>query len=154
LAERILAEWNGKSTKKYHYLGVVEGTVKLPTPPKAGYRWLCIYLIPSTTAKEKWYSKLPVHRLTAYFGKYSFHNRQWPGSNIPFSIQGVTPGQYWVKAVWDKAEPYSFDDKNIKGPPQQGDYESLESPTITVRAGKTVEKIIIDCTNKVTNGTD
>lgn len=161
LAERILAEWDGKpmknpgrSNQEYYYLGVVEGTVKLLQPPKAGDRWLSIYLIPSSTAEEKWYRKVPVHRLTTYFWKYSFHNCQWPGSTIPFRIQGVTPSKYWLKAVWDKAKPYNFEDNYITGPPQEGDYQSVESPIITVKAGEKIENIIIDCTHKVTNGAD
>jgi len=154
LAESILAEWKAKPVDKYHYLGTVEGTVKLLQPPQAGDRWLCIYFIPSTTAKEKWYSKVPVHRLTTYFWKYSFHNCQWPGSTIPFRIQGVTPGKYWVKAIWDKAKPYNFEDNYITGPPQEGDYQSVESPLITVKAGEKIENIIIDCTHKVTRGTN
>ena len=159
-AESILAQWDGKPVKEpgrydqpYYYLGTVEGTVKLPRAPKPGDRYLFIYLIPSTTRKEKWYSKVPVHRITDYFWKYSFHNCEWPGVDIPFRIQGVTPGEYWAKAVWDKATPYSFGDNYIKGPPQPGDYESVESSTITVKAGDTIENVTIDCTHKVTDAT-
>jgi len=161
LADSILAEWDGKAAKKpsrsnqkYYYLGVVSGTVKLPHPPKPGDQWLCIYLIPSTMGKKNWYREMPVHRLTTYFSKFSFHNDQWPRNEIAFGIRSVTPGKYWVKAVWDKAKPYNFEDNYIKGPPQQGDYESIEAPIITVKAGETVENLTIDCTHEVTSGTD
>lgn len=66
----------------------------------------------------------------------------------------VTPGTYTIKAVWDKAKPYTFGDDYIKGPPQPGDCESKNAPTITVKAGQTLENINIDCTNKVANGPD
>lgn len=161
MAESVLAAWDGKPAKKpgrisqnYNYLGVVDGTIKLPRPPEAGDRWLCIYLIPSTITKSKWYGTVPIHRVTAYFGKYSFSNIQWPGSTIPFCIQGITPGEYWVKAVWDRAKPYNFEDNYIKGPPKEGDYQSIKSPVITVKAGEKVENIIVDCTHEVTNGVD
>jgi len=161
LAERILAEWDGKpmknlgrSNQEYYYLGTVEGTLKLHLPPNAGDHRLCIYLVPGEVIKENWYDKIPVHRITAYFSKYSFHNHQWPTSNIPFRIQGITPGRYRAKAVWDKAKPHNFGDNYITGPPQKGDYQSVESPLITVKAGEKIENIIIDCTHKVTNGTD
>jgi len=158
LAESVLAAWDGKPFKessrisqKYNYLGVVDGMIKLPRPPEAGDRYLCIYLIPGSIAPGKWHNEVPAHRLAAYFGKFSFHNRQWPGSTIPFLIQGVTPGEYWVKAVWDKAKPYNFEDNYIKGPPQEGDYESIEPLMITVRAGEKVENVIVDCTHSVSN---
>jgi len=161
LADHILAEWDGIPTKKsklpdeeYHYLGSVKGVIKLSEPPKEENGWICIYLIPGTTNKGKWYLEVPVHQLTAYLGKYYFHNCQLPGSDVPFTIQGITPGEYWIKAVWDKDKPHNFGDNYIKGPPQAGDYESVESLTITVKAGETIENVIIDCTHKVTNGTD
>ncbi len=154
LAESILAQWDGKPEDNYYYLGTVEGTLKLHVPPKAGDRWLCIYLLPGEVIKDNWYAEVPVHRVTGYFWKYSFHNHKWPTSNIPFRIQGVTPGKYRVKAVWDKAQPYNFGNDYIKGPPQKGDYQSLDSTIITVEAGKTVDNIIIDCTHKVTNAAD
>jgi hypothetical protein len=149
-----LAQWDGKPKDIYYYLGTVEGTLKLHASPKAGDRWLCIYLLPGEVIKDNWYAEVPIHRITAYFGKYSFHNEKWPTSNIPFRIQGVTPGKYRVKAVWDKAQPYNFGDNYIKGPPQKGDYQSIYSTIINVEAGKTVDNIIIDCTHKVTNATD
>jgi hypothetical protein len=151
LAESILAQWDGKPKDIYYYLGTVEGTLKLHAPPKAGDRWLCIYLLPGEVIKDNWYAEVPVHRITAYFWEYSFHNEKWPTSNIPFRIHGVTPGKYRVKAVWDKAQPYNFQDNYIKGPPQEGDYQSLDSTVITVEAGKTVDNLTIDCTHKVTD---
>jgi hypothetical protein len=158
MAESVLAAWDGKPAQKpsrngqkYYYLGVVDGTIKLPRPPEGGDRYLCIYLIPLATSLSQWCDKVPAHRLTTYFGEFSFHDCQWPGSAIPFLIQGVTPGEYWVKAVWDTAKPYNFGDNYIKGPPQEGDYESIEPLVITVRAGEKVENIIVDCTHVVSN---
>jgi hypothetical protein len=154
LAESILAQWDGKPEDNYYYLGTVEATLKLHVPPKAGDRWLCIYLVPGEVIQDNWYADVPVHRVTDYFWKYSFHNHKWPTSNISFRIQGVTPGKYRAKAVWDKAQPYNFGDNYIKGPPQKGDYQSLDSTVITIEAGKTVKGITIDCTHEVTNAAD
>ena len=159
--DKILAEWDGKPAtessgvdQKYYYLGVVEGTIELPRAPEAGDGHLCIYLIPTTIAQSEWFNEVPTHRLVGYFGEYSFHNMQWPGRNIPFRILGVTPGEYRITAVWDLAEPYNFEDNYITGLPQKGDYQSAESPVITVKAGEIVEGINIDCTQKVIDGTD
>ncbi|MBL7153056.1 MAG: hypothetical protein ISS79_05020 [Phycisphaerae bacterium] len=159
-AERALARWDGKLTEnkdrsqKYYYLGTVSGTIHLPEAPGPDGTHLCLYLVPGDSIPDDWHKSVPVHRVTEYFWKYSFHNTEWPGKDIPFRIQGVTPGTYTLKAVWDKAAPHTFADDYIKAPPQQGDYESTSAPTITVRAGEKVENIKTDCTHKVRNGTD
>lgn len=159
-AERALARWDGKPTENkdrsqiYYYLGTVSGTISLPEAPGPDKSRLCLYLIPGETTGADWHKSVPVHRVTEYFWKYSYHNAQWPPAEIPFRIEGVAPGTYTVKAVWDKATPRTFGDDYIKAPPQQGDYENTSPPTITVDAGEKVENIKIDCTHKVTNGVD
>ncbi len=159
--DKILAEWDGKTIVKpissdqgYYYLGVVKGTIELTRVPKAGDHYLCIYLIPSEIDKSKWFNEVPVHRLCAYFSEYSPNDMQWPGKNISFSISGVTPGEYRITAVWDLAKPYNFGDNYIKGLPQEGDYQSKESPLITVKAGEIIEGINLDCLQLVTAGTN
>ena len=158
VAEAFLTGWDGhpaetdsRPDQTYYYLGVVEGTIILPRAPEAGDRWLCVYLVHETVGMSEWYSSVPVHRLASSFGKYFLYNQQWPGSSIPFVIQGVTPGKYRIKAVWDNAGPYTFEDNYIKGPPQDGDYVSVESPVIVVKAGEKVENVIVDCTHSVSN---
>jgi hypothetical protein len=159
-AERALALWDGKpltekdGSQKYNYLATVSGTLNLPQPPQPDQSRLCLYLIPGEKIPGDWCAKVPIHRLTAYFWEYSFHGCQWPGADIPFRIQGITPGTYTPKAVWDKAEPYTFGDDYIKGPPQPGDCESKNAPTITVKPAQIIENIKIDCTDKVANGPD
>lgn len=155
--DEILAEWDGKpatessrTNQKYHYLGVVEGAIELPRPPEAGDHCLCIYLIPTAITKSEWFNEVPAHRLVDSFSKYSFNNMEWPGRNIPFRILGVTPGEYRITAVWDLVKPYTFGSDYIKGPPQKGDYQSIESPVITIKAGEIIEGINIDCLQKVT----
>lgn len=155
--DKILAEWDGHtnvqqspSDQNYYYLGVVKGTIELPQAPKAGDHYLCIYLIPSEIDKSKWFNEVLVHRLCDSFGDYSFHNMQWPGKKIAFSILGVTPGKYRITAVWDLAKPYDFEDNYIKGAPQKGDYQSKESPLVTIKAGEIIEGINIDCLQLVT----
>lgn len=161
LAESLLTGWDGhpqetdsRPDQKYYYLGVVEGTVDLPREPRPGDHWMCIYLIAETEDTSKWYSSVPVHRLAKSFSKYFLRNQQWPGSSIPFVIQGVTPGKYRIKAVWDNAAPYTFEDNYIKGPPQDGDYVSVDSPVIIVTAGEKVKDIVVDCTRAVSKGTN
>jgi hypothetical protein len=139
MAERILAKWDGRSSEVYSYLGIVEGTVELPRAPKVSDGWLCVYLIPEEIDKKNWHVNVPIQRYCLSFGKYSFGKDQWAGKVIPFKIKTVTPGKYWIKAVWDVAEPYSFQDDYIKGPPQNGDYHNVLSPEISVEAGETID---------------
>ena len=63
---------------------------------------------------------------------------------VNFQIDGITPGKYWIKVIWDKAEPHG-NEKDILVKPKAGDYVSVDSPTITVESGKTVEGIMINC---------
>ena len=154
-AESALARWDNKPgtnedrSQRYHYLGTVLGTVHLAEAPGPDRSHLCLYLIPGDSITEDWHKSVPIHRVTEYFWQYSYHNAEWPGKDIPFRIQGVTPGKYTVKAVWDKAEPRTFGDDYIKDPPQKGDYQSKAGPSIIVNAGQKVENADIDCTHKV-----
>ena len=160
IAERALARWDKKPAEnpdrspKYYYLGAVSGTIHLPEAPSPDKSRLCLYLIPGRTIPDDWHKSVPLHRLTEYFWEYSYHNAQWPPADIPFRIQGVTPGTYTLKAVWDKAAPRTFGEDYIKAPPQQGDYESTTGPTITVTPGANLQNIEIDCKTKLTSQPD
>lgn len=156
LAERVLATLSEKPAKDpdtseqvYYYLGKVEIAVILPKTDKAKEGNLLIYLIPSTIEKDNWYKTPPIHRLAL-----DLTDNPKMHDDCLYGIEGVTPGKYWIKVVWDKAKPHW---KKYERPtkiclPQRGDYQNLESPIITVKAGETVENIIIDCTHKVTSG--
>ncbi len=155
-AEKLLASWPGTPPRPagqecsiYRYLGVVKGTITLPRPPRAGDGHLCIYLVPGDTVPDDWYKTVPVHRLSDYFWKFSFTGCSWPKETFPFRIEGVTPGRYRVKAVWDCAGRRTFGDDYIKGPPDAGDFESTTTPCVTIRAGMFTKGVKIDCTRKV-----
>ena len=143
------------------FLGELKGTLKLPKQPESedskDYRVLdgviSIYLIPETTPRSQWDKKPIVHRLRANF------NRSYSGSSryviltddFIFNLETVTPGKYWIKGVWDRSRQSNFYSGKPKaiGTPQEGDYQSLESPVITITAGKTLDNIVIDCTHQV-----
>lgn len=159
LAEHILANWDGRPTKRrrsstghYYYLGKVEGTVKLPKVVKVEQGTLWVYLVPCTVAKDEWHKKPPIHRLTAPFKHFTNFDLKHT-QEFPFGIAGVTPGKYWLKAVLDKTKPLSKHPDRICLP-QQGDYQSVESLIITVKAGEMLENVTIDCTQKVTGETN
>jgi len=163
-AEQLLAKWDGKPTEiddpfgrdrqVYYHLGVIDGVVKLPHVPKLGDGTLWILLVPDKVAKNRWQRNPSIHRLVVSFDKFLLDKYSPKASrNFLFSIEGITPGKYWLKAVWDKAKPRRKAHALICRP-QQGDYASVESPVIAIEAGKIVEDVIIDCTHKVVNGTN
>ena len=161
LAERILENWDGKTPDKrdsfghpLYYLGAAEGIVKLPNTDNTRDGTLWIYLIPRSINKDKWYEKLPVHRLVVSFSDFSFRNFDIEHTQeFPFGIIGVTPGEYWIKAVLGKTKPPSKI-PDIIYLPRQDDYQNTDSPIIIVKAGETVENITIDCIHKVADGID
>ncbi|MHC4692314.1 MAG: hypothetical protein ACYS67_06205 [Planctomycetota bacterium] len=158
LAEKILANWDGRPTDRQAsfirplcYLGKVEGTVSLPktTNPKEATLWF--YLVPASVPKDQWHKKHPIQRLVANFNEYSFRKFDLEFTEkFPFAVSAVTPGKYWIKAVLGKTKPLSKSSDPFYVP-RQGDYQSLDSTIITVEAGKTVDNITIDCTHKVTD---
>jgi hypothetical protein len=164
LGEKLLAKWDGRATEApgpnqeheqiYYYLGVVDGTIRLPHVPEAGDGTLWVYLVPAGIGTDQWHRKPPVHRLAASLDEFLISE---DGPNVSrdflFGVEGVTPGKYWLKAVWDKATPYceTYDAICL---PDRGDFQGVAPTVVTVKAGQTVENILIDCMLEVTSATD
>lgn len=161
LAEQMLAKWDGKPSDRrglshppLYHLGKVEGVVTLPKTDDPNRATLWIYLVPGTVPKDRWHRQSSVQRLAVFFSDYSFRNYDLDHTQeFPFSITGVTPGEYWIKAVLDKTKPFSKPTDKFYVP-EVGDYETIESPTVCVKAGETIENLSIDCTHKVADGND
>lgn len=156
LANMALAQWDGKidagilfrlgiHSCPHYYIGTVSVQVTLPTKPKKREN-LWVYLIPASVDRSEWDNKRPIHYLFADF------DQRKPdlviGQTIRCVFDGVTPEKYWVKAVWDKEKPFAKRDANFYRP-EKGDYESLVSPIIEVKAGKRTDAGTIKCTHKV-----
>jgi hypothetical protein len=161
VAEQILAGWDGKPAAEHglphpplYYLGKVEGVVTLAKTDDPNKATLWIYLVASTVPKDQWHKQPPVQRLAVSFSDYSFRNFDLEHTqNFPFGITGVTPGEYWIKAVLDKTKPFSKPTDQFYVP-EVGDYKTKESPAICIKAGQTIENLSIDCTCKVAHGTN
>ena len=92
---------------------------------------------------------MPEHYLVAHLqghGPYDFRDgksqRVPLGESLDLSIQTVTPGDYRLKVIWFRKDTLEQASVILKQP-AQGDYETLDSPLITVRAGQTVKGIQI-----------
>lgn len=161
LAERILANWDGRTTKKHasskpplYYLGKLEGIVTLPETSNPRNATLWIYLIPGTLSEDQWHEQPPVHRLVVSFAGYGLKKFDLEYTRkFPFCISTVTPGPYRVRAVLDKTEPLSKSTARIYLP-RQGDYQSHESPIICIKPGEIADDITIDCTRKFIDAID
>jgi hypothetical protein len=162
-ADQILARWDGIATEKpsfrsredYKFLGNLKGSITLPAAPAKGEGIIHLYLIPESTPLSEWASMRPEHYLSADLA-YSYPHvfgtgmlRDGKLSNVVnFIIYGVTPGKYRLKAVWDRAKPFSKTDR-IPCRPQAGDFESTTSPVVTVRKGAETEDVSIECKQPV-----
>jgi len=152
-ADRALGRWDGKgpcrssprNTVCHHYLGNVLVDIALPAKPKRrGGLW--VYLVPDSVSRKQWLRQPPAHCLHVEFK--STDPRLKPGQTISCLFITATPGRYWVKAVWDKAKPYYNGDVKFYKP-QKGDYESVVSPVIEVKAGQVADVGVIECKQKV-----
>jgi hypothetical protein len=138
----IASSLEQREEERYVYLGVVDVSVRLAQRPTQGALW--IYLIPEDIGPVRWMQPRPTHRICATFGDAP------PGgypATIPVRFEGVTPGRYWVKAVYDHAEPI-FRKSELEGicTPSPGDHESNQRRVIEVVAGKLNTDNLLDCT--------
>ena len=137
--------------KPSHYLAGITGSVQLPI------------VVPSTNAGNVWIYAIPAHYKP---GKWSpddkgvvpllcgFESPPGLPSNleiefdyIQYGLHSLTPGEYRVKAIWDRRAPFAKRDEF--GIAEPGDYESAESAAIKVAAGAVVNLPTLDCTNRV-----
>jgi len=154
LSDQILGQWDHKATKsagamamncEYHFLGNARVAVLFPKRPKRrGGLW--VYLVPDSTDDQDWDKERPIHFIKVEFGRQG--RRVELAGNMPCVFRGVTPGRYWIKAVWDKAKPFAAGDANLYRP-QKGDYESSSRVVIEVKAGETTDAGTIECDRKI-----
>jgi hypothetical protein len=156
VADKALSEWDGKVQEAdfswswgrgyvYYCLGEVSVKVILPAKPKK-LQNLWVYLVPESVERAEWHKKRPIHYLFADFDGWDVNYKI--GRTVACVFGGVTPGKYWVKVVWDRKKPfYNEDDEFYR--PEKGDYESVVSPVIEVKAGQTVDVGKIKCNKKV-----
>lgn len=132
---------------RYVRLGTLEASVRLDPPPPAvkGRGGLFVYLVPEAVAEAAWAGSRPVHRIR--IGVPDDAPAAVP-QVLAVRFEGVTPGRYWVKAVYDRAEPYCDGDRN--GPdactPDEGDYQSFGLRVVEVKAGGRTQAGQVACT--------
>lgn len=158
-ADAVLSRWAGLAADLPHFLDVesprILGTVKtrvsISELLKPGLGYVRLYLIPAAAPFATWHESQPAHYLIADLSgrlPMLFGESDWievsQRKTVELVVEGVTPGDYRVKVVWDKAPPFTAAD-TVVCIPLPGDYENVSSPIFTVEKGKETDIIEIDC---------
>jgi len=145
LPDETRYRWSGDIT--YNYLGTFSGKIILPEKPKEK-SVLWIYLIPESVPVNKWSMDDIFQPLSSPFDDYFFFKWKLPDSTI-FDFKGVTPGKYWLKAVYEVESSGDYWVEDKKHIPRKGDFENAKSPVFEVKAGQTIDVGTIDCNSPV-----
>ena len=111
---------------------------------------LWVYLIPSKVRPGDWpgSSAIIPLGLDPLSPAYQFPSvRERDPSRARFVFSSVHPGQYRLKAVWDRRPPFAAPKARL-AIPGAGDYETSESSEFTLKAGD-LEYLVLHCTNRL-----
>jgi hypothetical protein len=165
-ADAVLSRWAGLAANPFRLehseppriLGTVKTRVSISEPLKPGLGYMRLYLIPAAVPLATWHESQPeqylIVDLSGYlpmvFGQSDWRIKVRQRKTVEMVVEGVTPGDYRVKVVWDKAPPFT-DADTVVCIPRPGDYESVSSPIFTVEKGKETDIIEIDCKTLLKN---
>ncbi|HEY6226535.1 MAG TPA: hypothetical protein VI282_05365, partial [Verrucomicrobiae bacterium] len=151
--DALLAGWDGKANWTLrgplddpYQLARVGGQVKTPAPILTRPGTVHIYLIPKGKEKSAWTNDPRAGYLECKLADASPLQPDLMDA-ISFSFSSVLPGKYFLKAVWDKRAP--FTDSMRAGP---GDYESILTGPIELKAGDVLTNVEIFCTKRAKEG--
>jgi hypothetical protein len=160
LADTLLAIWDKKMTitdvsdhkqellwsEKSYFLGSFSGKVQLPVSPTKTDGPLWLFLIPATANKTVFASTEIEQPLRFEFEYLRPDVPQGKAEEI--LVRDLPPGDYWIKAIWDKSAPFADDEATIPVP-GTGDFQSTGGQMITIRAGETTKDVTVDCLTEV-----
>jgi hypothetical protein len=165
-ADRALAFWDGlvdncndgniinSDHDKLYFLGEVNISVQLPYLPQRENSQIALMIFPGNWQGQVWEQSKPEYKLSKHF-KFGVANNI--DKKILFRLNGITPGKYWIKVLWDKTPPFKYDlfyyDPAHKWYATElpdltlapGDFESNGWETFTVQASQKVE-VTVGCT--------
>ena len=163
LADGLLREWNGieeqglwmefppwQTSGGLSFLGAFRGEVRLPVPTSTNSGNLLLYLIPAELQKAEWENRTSVIRMNVPLHRHTPPGAMMAGAGLEkagFIFSTVAPGEYRLKALWDKRPPHTAVEPG--GGASPGDYESAETEPFMVKAGKVLEGFVLNCTNRV-----
>jgi hypothetical protein len=120
-ADRAFAIWDGKATdfsdlehqipERHYRLGDINVTLRLPAPATEGQVYLMLF--PEAVKASDWQNAPAEFRGGRSF--QTLYSQPESKSNIEFRINPARPGRYWLKAVWDRKPPSSYDLATLNG---------------------------------------
>ena len=166
IGDFLLSRWSGETNREalpretylllpqdsFRHLGTIKVDFKLPMPlpsTNAGILWT--YAIPARLSSDKWPKSDEVLAFNTHLSQLG--HMRLPRSNSfgpegTMIIRGLTPGDYRIKLIWERNPPVRTWHTNSYTA-ISGDYESVETKPITVKAGEIVENIPLACTNRL-----
>jgi hypothetical protein len=142
---------NVATNSPYHNLGTVLGHIRLSEKPAKVNGRVWLYLVPASVKPDRWREAEIVYRAS-----FAPRRDDWPESRIvDFRWEGVSPGRYWIKAIWRPdapAPPWGppGSDDDFKPPVMlEDDFETDLQPGFDVKAGETVEPEPAGCTMRI-----
>ncbi len=148
----VLAKWRGLvdedcgSFGGYCLLGRLKGTVGLPSKPAVNDGPLWLYLIPAATSAERWVENVPEHVMRIEFTEWVIGSVT--DQVLDFEWEGVLPGEYWLKVVWDRNPPLAENNTAV-ALPEAGDYVSTSRNVFEVEPHATTHAKRVDCDEQV-----
>lgn len=146
--------YSPSTSTRQKYLGGVAGRIQLPMvrpDTKPGAVW--VYLIPSGVKPGAWAKSRDIVPLfcpldlgagvPARFGRYI----PLEFDAIDYRFETILPGEYRLKAVWDRRPPFA--NQEGRAVPDPGDYESVESEPFIIEAGSSRAGPELECTDRV-----
>lgn len=120
-ADRALAIWDGEAKdfsgldhavpERHYLLGSIEITLRLPAPASEGQVYLMLF--PESVKASDW-----KHAPAEFRGGRNFgapFGQPESKNEIEFRINPARPGRYWLKAVWDRKSPFTYDLGSLDG---------------------------------------
>ena len=115
----------------------------LPQSPEEDHQ-LMVLVYGNDVSRTHWQESKPDYKLGRGFRSVRYAGK----TDIEFELHCVSPGQYWVKAVWDKTPPHEYDLCLFDGSHgwrasqaadvtlSPGDCTNTQSGTVIVEAGE------------------
>ena len=159
----LMSRWNGETNREviakpmyllvpqdtFRSLGSIKFDLKFPllvSSTNAGNLWA--YIVPAAEAPENWDK---AHELLMFSGSLADRGmgmERTLGPDGMVGIHGLTPGEYRAKFIWEQNRPAGTWRTNVYLG-SSGDFESVLTEAIAVKAGETVTNVSVAVTNRI-----